>query len=85
MNKENIIKLVGNQIQDIIALETIRSYTIEHLDKSDKDYQKHVSDLNVYIVWKCKTLQNWKYLLSTNLPDSMYYELTYNGDKKNGI
>lgn len=31
MNKENIIKLVGNQIQDIIALETIRSYTIEHL------------------------------------------------------
>lgn len=82
MNKENIIKLVGNQIQDIIALETIRSYTIEHLDKSDKDYQKYVSDLYVYIVWKCKTLQNWKYLLSTNLPDSMYYELTYNGDKK---
>lgn len=80
--KENIIKLVGNQIQDIIALETIRSYTIEHLDKSDKDYQKYVSDLNVYIVWKNKTLQNWKYLLSTNLPDSMYYELTYNGDKK---
>lgn len=29
MNKENIIKLVGNQIQDIIALETIRSYTSE--------------------------------------------------------
>ena len=82
MNKENIIKLVGNQIQDIIALETIRSYTIEHLDKSDKDYQKYVSDLYVYIVWKNKTLQNWKYLLSTNLPDSMYYELTYNGDKK---
>lgn len=82
MNKENIIKLVGNQIQDIIALETIRSYTIEHLDKPDKDYQKYVSDLNVYIVWKNKTLQNWKYLLSTNLPDLMYYELTYNGDKK---
>ena len=81
-NKENIIKLVGNQIHDIIALETIRSYTIEYLDKSDKDYQKYVSDLNVYIVWKNKTLQNWKYLLSTNLPDSMYYELTYNGDKK---
>ena len=38
--------------------------------------------LYVYIVWKNKTLQNWKYLLSTNLPDSMYYELTYNGDKK---
>lgn len=36
----------------------------------------------IQIVWKNKTLQNWKYLLSTNLPDSMYYKLTYNGDKK---
>ena len=35
----------------------------------------------VYIVWKCKALQNWKYLLSTTLPDGMYYELTYNGSK----
>lgn len=34
-----------------------------------------------YIVWKCKTLQNWKYLISTNRMDGMYYELTYNGDK----
>lgn len=25
---------------------------------------------------------NWKYLLSSTLPDGMYYELTYNGDKK---
>lgn len=32
--------------------------------------------------WKCKILQNWKYLLSSTLPDGMYYELTYNGDKK---
>lgn len=36
---------------------------------------------DVYIVWKCKTLQNWKYLISSDLPDGMYYELTYNGDK----
>ena len=35
----------------------------------------------MYIVWKCKTLQNCKYLLSTTLFDGMYYELTYNGDK----
>lgn len=37
---------------------------------------------DVYIVWFCKTLQNWKALLSTNLPDGMYYEVTYDGDKK---
>lgn len=38
--------------------------------------------LEIYIVWKCKTLQNWKYLISTTLSDGMYYELTYNGDKQ---
>lgn len=38
-------------------------------------------DAEPYIVWKCKTLQNWKYLMSTDLHDGMYYELTYNGEK----
>lgn len=37
---------------------------------------------DVYIVWFCKTLQNWKALVSTNVTDGMYYEITYNGDKK---
>lgn len=37
---------------------------------------------DVYVVWFCKTLQNWKALLSTTVPDGMYYELIYNGDKK---
>ena len=37
---------------------------------------------DVHVVWFCKTLQNWKALLSTIVPDGMYYELTYNGDKK---
>lgn len=37
---------------------------------------------DVYIVWFCKTLQNWKALVSTNVTDGMYYEVTYNGDKK---
>ena len=36
----------------------------------------------MYTVWKVKVLQNWKYLLASTLPDQMYYELTYNGDKK---
>ena len=59
------------------AIQIVRSYVAEHLDKSDS-----YPDFDVYIVWKCKTLQNWKYLLSTSLFDGMYYELTYNGDKK---
>lgn len=36
---------------------------------------------DVYVVWSCKTLGNNKALLSTAIPDSMYYEITYNGAK----
>ena len=37
-------------------------------------------DKDVYVVWFCKTLQNWKALVSTEVPDNTYYEVTYNGD-----
>ena len=59
------------------AVEIVFDYIIAHLDKSDG-----TPDFEVFIVWKCKALQNWKYLLSSTLFDGMYYELTYNGDKE---
>ena len=37
---------------------------------------------DVFVVWSCKILQNNKALLSTDVPDGMYYEVTYNGDNK---
>ena len=33
-----------------------------------------------YVVWCCKTLQNYKCLVSTSMPDTIYAEFTYNGD-----
>ena len=57
--------------------ELVKEYAIEHLDKTDE-----IPNFAVYIVWMCKTLQNSKALLSTDLKDGMYYELTMNGDKK---
>lgn len=36
----------------------------------------------VYIVWFSKTLQNWKALVTTTYPESMYYEVTYDGNRK---
>lgn len=57
------------------ALEIVKSYILEHLDKSDVS-----PDFEVYIVWKCKILRNCKYLLSSTLFDGRYYELTYNGE-----
>ncbi len=55
----------------------VKKYAKEHLDKSDV-----IPDFEVFVVWYSKTLQNHKALLSTTLLDGMYYELTYNGDKK---
>ena len=70
MNTEQFEKLIKT---------TIVSYVNGHLDKSD---HKEITEDDVYIVWICKTLQNNKALASTALFDGMYYELTYNGDKK---
>lgn len=57
----------------------VRDYANEHLDVTDG---KRIDLDDVFVVWQCKTLQNWKALLSTTLFDGMYYELTYNGDKQ---
>lgn len=56
------------------AKELVAEYTNSHttgLVRTD----------DVYVVWFAKTLQNAKALLSTPLPDGMYYEVTLNGDK----
>ena len=67
--------------KEFVALckQTIAKYANEHLDKSDG---KQITEDDVFIVWMCKTLQNSKALASTTLFDGMYYELTYNGDKR---
>ncbi len=62
-----------------LCKKEVVKYANEHLDKSDK---KQIDQNDVFVVWSCKTLQNNKALLSTTLFDGMYYELTYNGDKK---
>jgi hypothetical protein len=62
-----------------IARKIVLNYANEHLDKTDN---VQITLDNVFIVWFCKTLQNWKALVSTTLPDGMYYEVTYNGNNK---
>lgn len=36
----------------------------------------------VFVVWFCFILGNWKALVSTTLPDGRYYEVTYSQAKK---
>ena len=59
--------------------EFVMNYFNEHCDKIDN---RKIDKEDVFIVWSCKTLQNNKALLSTTVSDGMYYEITYNGDKK---
>lgn len=60
------------------AKDVVYLYVKEHLEKTDRHFT--FSRDEVYVVWFSKTLQNWKALLSTTLPDGMYYEVTHNGD-----
>lgn len=61
------------------AINAVCMYFNEKLEKTEPDHKILPED--IYVVWMCKTLQNCKGLFSTNVPDGMYYEVTYNGDK----
>ena len=60
------------------AKELVVRYFNEQSEKTDNF--KLTKD-DVFVVWFCKTLQNWKALVSTTVSDGMYYEITHNGDK----
>lgn len=60
------------------ARQIVMEYFNSHVDVTDG---VQISMEDVYVVWFSKTLQNWKALVSTTVPDNKYYELTYNGDK----
>lgn len=61
-----------------LCKDEIKNYTNNRLDKTDG---VQITEDNVFIVWSCKALQNWKALVSTTLSDGMYYEVTHNGEK----
>lgn len=63
---------------EVICKNIIIDYYNSRVEKTDN---KKIGIKDVYVVWMCKTLQNSKALLSTNVSDGMYYEITYNGDK----
>lgn len=62
---------MNNKVKDFVC-----KYVLEHLDKSDP-----IPRFDVFVVWQCYILGNAKWLLSTTLPDGMYYEVTYNKAK----
>ena len=61
------------------AKQLVVDYFNNRVDKTDN---VKITKDDVYVVWFCKTLQNWKALASTTISDGMYYEITYNGDMR---
>ena len=54
------------------------------LEKAKKCVEQTTNEVlaeEMYIVWFCKTLQNWKALVSTDVLNGVYWEVTHNRDK----
>lgn len=65
-----------NHFQRVCLKKLVEWYTKKYPDV-ELDFD------DVFIVWSCKTLQNYKCLVSTTVPgDGIYVEYTYNGDKQ---
>lgn len=60
------------------AKQLVVDYFNERVEVTDN---KKITEDDVFVVWFCKTLQNWKALVSTTISDGMCYEITHNGDK----
>ena len=61
--------------------ESVANY-FNKVHANDKKYIGTLTPDDVYTVWFSKTIQNFKALASYDYPDSMYYEVTFHGDKK---
>lgn len=68
----------------ITEMEHFKSVCKNKLVEWYNENMNQKTDLsNTFIVWSCKTLQNYKALASTTVSgDGCYCEFTYNGDKQ---
>ena len=63
------------EFENIIHHEAVKYF--------NENREKKITEADVFTVWSCKTLQNYKALVSTNVAgDTTYFEFTYNGDKQ---
>lgn len=64
-------------------LSVCKRKLVEEYNRKQIDEAPFIGLDNVFVVWSCKTLQNYKALLSTTVSgDGIYVEYTYNGDKQ---
>lgn len=61
------------------ARRLVFEYIRPRLEKTDQHIDFMPDD--VYVVWFAYVFGSWKALISTTLPDGMYYEVTHNSAK----
>lgn len=75
--------------EDMLVVELEDEY-VEYINKAKEFLIRYINmqlpssksfQGKVLTVWFCKTLQNWKAIMITDLPDNIMYEITHNGDK----
>ena len=79
-------KGVQDKMTELEFAHKARTLVRRYLTQLKKQFPQSTGDIDpksttVYIVWQSKTLQNNKAMLSTDISDGRYYEVTYNGDK----
>ncbi len=66
------MKYNANTMTDEDAISVVEQYL-------NNTYGIDAIDANVFVVWKCKTIQNVKFIVGTNYNNN-FFELTLNGD-----
>lgn len=81
---DNMIITGMEHFQSVCKKKLVEWYNDCNKNKAQVNGDMPRIDLsNVFVVWSCKTLQNYKALLSTTVSgDGIYAEYTYNGDKQ---
>ena len=63
------------EFENTIHLEAVKYFNAHR--------KTQISEIDVFTVWSCKTLQNYKALVSTDVTgDTTYFEFTFNGDRQ---
>lgn len=57
-------------------------YFLKLCEEKVREFYETIEEFEVFKVWYSKTLQNHKCCMATNLTDNLYFEFTFNGDKK---
>ncbi len=72
-----------NHFQSVCMKKLVEWYNkSENIHRGPNDIRP-ITLGDVFVVWSCKTLQNYKCLVSTSVSrDGIYAEYTYNGDKQ---